>query len=202
MAPVHRIGAFLLRGMQRILRASLHIGVSMHRAALLLLLLCSTLAFARHPRPCITAEQATKLINKDVCVTAHIYDVVQLPDGTRYLDVCAPGTPDAECRFTIISLDEDRDEVGELQKFRDTDVHIRGVIRSMRGRAGIVLSHVRQFYGGPPRFKPNPKLMHGFSGDQDRPPLRDPGLHAHPGRRNSVNSLNREPLNNVEKSAK
>ena len=165
------------------------------RAAAMLLLLCPVLAFARHPKPCVTADQAAKMINRDVCVTAHIYDVVQLPDGTRYLDVCQPDTPDAQCRFTIISLDEDRDEVGELRKYRDTDVHIRGIIRSMHGRAGMVLSHVRQFYGGPPRFRPNPKLVHGFSGEQDRPPIRDPALHAHATHRSFMNGRNQEPLN-------
>ena len=34
------------------------------------------------------------MVNKDVCVTAHVYDVVQLPDGTRFLDVCTPDTTD------------------------------------------------------------------------------------------------------------
>jgi hypothetical protein len=38
-------------------------------------------------KPCITAEEASKLVKKDVCVNAHIYDVVQLPNGARFLDV-------------------------------------------------------------------------------------------------------------------
>ena len=53
----------------------------------LLAALAPALAFAGKPRPCLTAEEASKLVNKDVCVSAHIYDVVELPDGTRFLDV-------------------------------------------------------------------------------------------------------------------
>ena len=120
--------------------------------------LCApALAFAGEPKPCVTADEATKLVNKDVCVSAHIYDVVELPDGTRFLDVCSPETPDEKCRFTIVSLWEDRDEVGELRKYRDMDVQVRGIVQPMHGRAGMVLSHARQFYGGPPKFKPNPQ---------------------------------------------
>ena len=48
-----------------------------------------------------------KLLNKDVCISAHVYDVVQLPNGTSFLDVCTPQTSDDLCRFTIVSLWED-----------------------------------------------------------------------------------------------
>jgi len=54
------------------------------------------LAFAG-TKPCVTADQASKLLNKDVCVTAHVFDVVELPNGTRFLDVCTPETPDDAC---------------------------------------------------------------------------------------------------------
>jgi hypothetical protein len=132
-------------------------------------------------KPCVTADEATRLVNKDVCVTAHIYDVVELPDGTRFLDVCSPETPDEKCRFTILSLWEDREDVGELRKYRDMNVQVRGIVRPMHGRAGMVLSHARQFYGGPPKFKPNPKLARGFNADQSRPPINDPNLRSQGG---------------------
>jgi hypothetical protein len=135
-------------------------------------------AFAAAQKPCVTAEEASKLINKDVCVTAYVYDVVQLPDGTRFLDVCSPKTADEACRFTIVSLWEDREEVGDLGKFRDMNVQVRGLVRPMHGRVGMVLSHVRQFSGGPPKFKPNPKLARGFSADESRPPINDPSLRS------------------------
>jgi hypothetical protein len=151
-------------------------------------------AVAAHPRNCVTADQATKMVNKDVCVSAHIYDVVELSDGSRFLDVCTPDTPDEHCRFTFVSLWEDRDEVGELRKYRDMNVQVRGIVRAMHGRAGIVVSQSRQFSGGPPKFKPNPKLVHGFSGEQERPPLGDPNLRSHGGRRAFMNSRDREPL--------
>ena len=146
---------------------------------LVLLALAAPLpAFAAAQKPCVTAEEASKLINKDVCVTAYVYDVVQLPDGTRFLDVCSPKPADEACRFTIVSLWEDREEVGDLGKFRDMNVQVRGLVRPMHGRVGMVLSHVRQFSGGPPKFKPNPKLARGFSADESRPPINDPSLRS------------------------
>jgi hypothetical protein len=134
--------------------------------------LCGRAKALRHRR------RGSKLLNKDVCVTAYVYDVVQLPDGTRFLDVCSPKTADEACRFTIVSLWEDREEVGDLGKFRDMNVQVRGLVRPMHGRVGMVLSHVRQFSGGPPKFKPNPKLARGFSADESRPPINDPSLRS------------------------
>ena len=126
---------------------------------LVLFVVCAQVeGFAAHPKPCVTPDEASELVNKDVCISAHVYDVVELPDGTRFLDVCSPDTPDEQCRFTIVSPRDDRREAGELRKYRDMDVHVRGIVQPMHGRAGITLSHARQFYGGPPKFRPNPKL--------------------------------------------
>lgn len=158
------------------------------------LTLASTLAFAAKPKECFTANQAARMLNQDICVSAHIYDVVQLADGTRFLDVCPPETSDAECRFTVVSFREDHDAVGELLKYRDMNVQIRGIVRPMHGRAGIVLSHSRQFSGGPPKFRPNPMLLRGFSAEQDRPPVNDPGLHGHGGHRSFMNTRDQETL--------
>jgi hypothetical protein len=160
----------------------------------LLAALSPALVLAGKPKPCVTADEATKLVNKDVCITAHIYDVVELPDGTRFLDVCAPQTPDEQCRFTLVSLWEDREDVGELRKYRDMDVQVRGIVRPMHGRAGMEVSHSRQFYGGPPKFKPNPKLARGFTADESRPPVHDPNLRSQGGRRAFMNTRDRETL--------
>jgi hypothetical protein len=129
-----------------------------------------------------------------VCIDAHVYDIVELPDGTRFLDVCPPATSDANCTFTILSLREDRQEVGDLTKFRDADVHVRGLVQPMHGRSGMVVSHARQFYGGPPKFKPNSKLLRGFAGDQDKPAISDPILRPHGGHRAFMNSRDQERL--------
>ena len=162
--------------------------------AVLFAALLPALGFAAKQKPCITADEATRLVDKDVCVTAHVYDVVQLPDGTRYLDVCAPETPDEQCRFTIVSLEEDREEVGELRRYRNMNVQVRGIVRPMHGRAGMLLRHARQFNGGPPKFRPNPKLAHGFTADQGRPPLYDPNLRSQGGRRAFMNTREQETL--------
>jgi hypothetical protein len=155
-----------------------------------LMALAGALALSAHAKekPCVTADEAAKLVSKDVCVTAHVYDVVQLPDGTRYLDICSPDTSDDRCQFTLISLWEDREEVGELLKYRGEDVHVRGIVRPMHGRAGLQISHMRQFYGGPEKFKPNPRLLHGFEGDSEKAPVRDPNLQGQGHARSFMNT--------------
>ena len=159
------------------------------------LFLCAPgIVFAGAPKPCVPADAAAKMLNKDICISAHVYDVVQLSDGTRFLDVCSPETPDAACRFTIVSLWEDRDTVGELKKYRDQNVQVRGIVRPMHGRSGMLLSHARQFYGGPPKFKPNPLLARGFNAEESRPPLHDPNLRAQGGRRAFMNTRDQETL--------
>jgi hypothetical protein len=160
----------------------------------LLIALASLPLQASVPKQCVTADQASKMLNKDVCISAHIYDVVQLPDGTRFLDVCSPETPDAGCRFTIVSLWQDHDTVGELNQYRNMNVQVRGIVQSMHGRAGMVLSHARQFRGGPPKFRPNPLLARGFDAEESRPPVNDPNLKSQGGRRAFMNSKNQEAL--------
>jgi hypothetical protein len=147
---------------------------------------------AAAPRHCVSAEEAGQFLNKDVCISAHVYDVVELKDGTRFLDVCTPGTPDEECRFTVVSLWSDRDTVGELSKYRDRNVEIRGIVEPMHGRAGLVLSHARQFSGGPPKFRANPMLARGFGADESRPPVNDPNLRSQGGRRSLMNTRDQE----------
>jgi len=132
------------------------------------------------------------MLNKDVCIEAHVYDVVELPNGTRFLDICPPDTPDDRCRFTIVNLWQDRETVGELQKYRDANIHMRGTVEPMHGRAGIVLSHARQFNGGPPKFRPNPRLAHGFSAEISRPPVADPNLRPQGRGRAFMNMRERE----------
>ena len=160
---------------------------------LALVFVCApALVFAASPKPCVTADEASKLLNKDICVSAHVYDVVELQNGTRFLDVCTPQTPDDACRFTIVSLVDDRNEVGELKKYKDMNVRIRGLVQPMHGRAGMVLSHTRQFSGGPPKFKPNPKLAYGFNAEQSRPPISDPNLRSQGSRRAFMNTRDQE----------
>lgn len=161
-------------------------------ACIVLSACCPAICFAGKAKPCVKANVAATMLNKDVCLSAHVYDVVRLADGTRFLDVCPPTTPDAGCRFTIVSFAQDRDTVGGLSQFRDRDVDIRGIVRPMHGRAGIVLSHVRQFHGGPPRFRPNPMLLHGFNAEQDRPPVADPNLHTYGHSRAFMNSRDQQ----------
>ncbi|MFZ1938428.1 MAG: hypothetical protein WBA18_05030 [Terracidiphilus sp.] len=160
----------------------------------LMLAVSSSCAFAAKAAPCVPVEQAAQMLNKNICISAHIYDVVELGDGTRFLDVCSPQTPDDKCRFTVVSLPEDREDVGDLRKFRDMDVQIRGLVRPMHGRAGMVLSHVRQFYGGPPKFKPNPLLARGFNAEESRPPVNDPNLRSQGGRRAFMNTRDQETV--------
>ncbi len=165
-----------------------------HVGALILLALFFTApANAKDKKkPCVTPEQAAKMPNKDVCVSAHIYDVIELPDGTRYLDICSADTPDAKCYFTFVSYKEDRADVGELFRYRDEDVHVRGIVRPMHGRAGMIINQARQFYGGPEKFRPNPRLARGFEGSSDRTAVRDPNLLPQGRPRSFMNSHEQE----------
>jgi len=148
--------------------------------------LCTVLAipaFATAAKTCYSPRQASSYQNKDVCIAAHVYNIVDLADGTRFIDVCDPKASDAECRFAIISLNNDRKEVGELKQYLGQDIQIRGVVRPVNGRSEILLSNTRQFRGGAEKFRPNPELMKGFAADQNKPAVNDPafrtGRHRH-----------------------
>jgi hypothetical protein len=141
-----------------------------------------------------TAPSPPGQINQDVCIQAHVYDVVELTDGTRFLDVCAADIPDEQCRFTILSLPSDREEVGDLRRYRNQNIQLRGTLRSMRGRFGIILSHARQFNGGPEKFRPNPRLLRDFNGQSDRMPIHDPNLARTGHHRSFMNTHDQETL--------
>jgi hypothetical protein len=145
-------------------------------------------------KTCLSIEEAVKHPNKDICVAAHIFDVVELSDGTRFLDTCSPDLPDNRCQFTLVSLREDRQQVGDLAHYRNQNVRVRGIIRATHGRMGIVISHMRQFRGGPEKFRPNPRLVRGFDAQSDRPPVRDPNLSAGGRHRSFMNSRDTESL--------
>lgn len=150
-------------------------------------------------KTCLPIDEAAKQPNKDVCITAHVYALVELADGVRFLDVCPPELPDAQCRFTLLSLPTDREEVGDLRKYRDQDITLRGVVRSTHGRMGMVISHIRQFHGGPEKFRPNPKLLRDFNAQSDRTPVRDPNLAGSGRHRSFMNSSDQEPLPSAKK---
>jgi hypothetical protein len=152
-------------------------------------------------RPCIPVAKAAQQpnLNKDICVSAHVFDVVELTDGTRFLDVCPADVPDDQCRFTLMSLRADDNDVGDLRKYRNQEIAVRGVVRATHGRMGILISHIRQFSGGPEKFRPNPKLLREFNGQSDRIPVRDPNLASSGRHRSFMNTSDRENLPEVQK---
>jgi hypothetical protein len=138
----------------------------------------SLTAMAAAGKPCLDLLQTGQHLNQDVCVRAHVYDVIELADGTRFLDLCSPQTSDAECRFTIISLKQDHKTVGDLQMLRGNDIEIRGTIHSFADRSGIILSHERQLHGGAEKFHPNPALLRGFSAADQKSAFADPAFRS------------------------
>ncbi len=148
-------------------------------------LLVVTACFASS-RPCYSPEEATEHAGKEICLSAHVYDVVESEDGTRYLDVCRPGTPDESCHFTIVSMTTDRKDVGTLDSLREQDVHLRGVVHAVHGQSMMLLSHARQFRDGPEKFRPNPELLSGFSAGSEGTAFRDPALSARKHKNASV----------------
>jgi hypothetical protein len=93
-----------------------------------------------------------------------------------------------------MSLATDRQEIGDLRRYRDQDVVVRGIVRSTHGRMGIVISRLRQFHGGPEKFRPNPRLLHGFDAESSRRPIRDPNLASSGRRRSFMNTRDQESL--------
>lgn len=154
----------------------------MRVSALAFLFLCPAMLPAE--KTCYSPEDALAHQNKDVCVAAHVYDVVELADGTRFLDLCSPETPDELCRFTVMSVSRDRGTVGDLSQYREQDIRIRGVVRPFGGRGEILLSDARQFHGGAEKFRPNPALLHGFSAEDGKTAFSDPATKS--GKHRSV----------------
>lgn len=145
--------------------------------------------------PAVGANQPdpASLVNHDVCVAAHVYQVIELPDGTRFLDVCPAKLPDYDCRFILLSLAADREEVGDLRRLGGADIQLRGTLRPMHGRLGIYLTHARQLEGGPEKFRPNRRLLRDFDPESNRTPVEDPNLRASGHRRSFMNRTLREP---------
>ena len=148
-------------------------------------LLVVTACFASS-RPCYTPEQVPEHAGKEICLSAHVYDVVEDNDGMRYLDVCKPGVPDESCRLTIVSLPTDRKEVGTLDGIRQQDVRLRGVVHGMHGQAVMLLSHARQFHDGPEKFRPNPELLGNFSAEHAGLGFRDSALNERKNKRSTA----------------
>jgi len=143
------------------------------RAAWIIAIALMTSSAWSSERGCITPELAVKHVNKDVCLMAHVYDVIELADGTRFLDLCSPLTTDAECRFTVVSLKSDRNDVGDLEQYRGLDIQLRGTIRPFNARTEMVLSRERQFHGGSEKFHPNPALLKGYSAEDHNTAFAD-----------------------------
>lgn len=138
--------------------------------------MCVARPISAAKRVCHPVADATRYTGKDVCISAHVYDVAQLADGTRFLDTCTPDTSDADCRFTIASLPQDRREAGDLDKLRGQDIQMRGVVHRVNDRNLIYLSDARQLHGGAEKFRPNPALLTGFAAEDGKPPVHSPSL--------------------------
>ncbi len=121
--------------------------------------------YASSRRACIPPDDALRHVNKDVCITAHIYRVVDAMDGIHFLDVCSPETADSDCHFFILSLGRDQKSVGDIQNLVNQTIQIRGTVHTIQGRAEIVLSTRRQLHGGKEQFHPNPQLVKTFSAE-------------------------------------
>ena len=147
-------------------------------------LLVITACFAA--KPCYSPEEAADHAGKEICLSAHVYDVSETADGTRYLDLCSPETAENACHFTVISMPEDRGEVGSLDALRNQDMHLRGVVHTMHGQSMMVLSHARQLHDGPEKFRPNPELLAGFSAGNAALGFRDPAMNGHKQRSSSL----------------
>ena len=131
---------------------------------LLLLAFAAPLAHAGK-KSCLVPNETLAHVNKNVCVTAHVYRVVDAANGTHFLDVCSPQTSDVDCHFFIVSFSQDEKSVGDLQSLLHQTIHINGTVHTIQGRAAIVLSSKQQLRGGKEKFHPNPQLVKSFSAE-------------------------------------
>ncbi len=148
----------------------------MRYSALFLLsaLMPIAIAHARTPS-CSPAADTTLRASEDTCLQAHVFDVVTVPGGTRFLDLCSPDTSDDACHVSIVSYGKDRKQVGDLEAMRGKDISIRGALQSYNGRYVLILNEERQFHGGTARFAPDQRLLRGTSaesGEDHSPELR------------------------------
>jgi len=114
---------------------------------------------------CISPEEALQHVGKDVCVTAHVYRVVDAGEGVHFLDVCSPETSDEDCHFFILSLSRDEKSVGDLNALAGREIRIRGTVHTIQGHGEITLSTRNQLHGGKEKFQPNPRLLKSFSAE-------------------------------------
>ena len=150
----------------------------MHRLSLFLPFIALPALAAR---PCLLPDEAATRSDKEICLSAHVYQLTEASDGTRYLDICSPGTANGDCRMTILSLAVDRKEVGELDNVVGQDIHLRGVVHTLHGQSTMLLSHTRQFNDGPEKFRPNPALLAGFGAESSKTAIKDPATMSHRG---------------------
>ena len=162
------------------------------RPLLFLALACGVLAAAppaHATRRCDSPATARRHLHRKFCVKAHVYQEIDLGDGTRILDICSPRDSAKECHFAFVSLDRDRAAVGSLKPFIGKEIEVRGVILPLHDRAEILLTRAKQIRLAPEehhrkeearvhrsRFHPNPALLKGFNATQSRMPIADPAF--------------------------
>lgn len=171
---------------------SAHPRVRSRRPLFFLALSCAflTAALPAHAaRRCDSPATARRHPHRKLCVKAHVYQEINLADGTRILDVCSPRDSARECHFAFVSLMQNRAAVGSLKPYIGKEIEVRGIIRPLNDRAEILLTRAKQIRLAPKehhrkeearahrsRFHPNPALLKGFNATQSRMPIADPAF--------------------------
>jgi hypothetical protein len=134
-----------------------------------LLMAASAASAAAASPPCMPVEDSRIHTSRDTCLAVHVYHVVTLDGGLRFLDVCSPETSDEACHFSIVSYPEDRDRVGDLKPLQGQTILVRGAVQKFGSRLLIVLNDQKQLHGGQQPFRPDPRLLNGFSAEDAKP---------------------------------
>ena len=150
--------------------------MQMRYSALFLLsaLMPAAIAHARTPA-CSPADDARLHSSEDICLQAHVFDIVTVAGGTRFLDLCSPDTSDDACHVSVVSYAKDRKQVGDIEAVRGKDISIRGALQNYNGHYVLVLNDERQLRGGAAHFTPDPRLLRSTSaesGEDKSPELR------------------------------
>ena len=137
-------------------------------ALLAIALLLAPPILANEPA-CLTLDELQLRTARDACIAAHVYNVVTVENGTRFLDLCSPETSDAQCRFTVVSYREDHTSAGNLEQLSGRNIEVRGAIEKFGSRYRMILNDDGQLHHRQPRFRPDPRLMTGFSAEDSQP---------------------------------
>jgi hypothetical protein len=143
------------------------------RILLAALLLFAPAAFAED---CLTLDQVSQNVGKNVCVTAKVLKVYEARSGHTYFDFCEDFR---DCPFTAVVFRGDKKNVGDLKQYEGKEIKIYGELKDYKGKPEIIISDRRQFSGF---VSKRSRGRDGSDADRGRPEFPSHHRIGHPAR--------------------